>query len=241
MEIQCLAQGGQEIGLVFSADIGVPVLDRGGENARAVEHVQRLADIGCLPTCGEHLAHPGGAGTMRTGDQNWSTGVGIKGQNERPEFTALKEGFFHLNEMQGTVETTSMTYLIRDHDKSKFEHKKTLMVEAGNYLNEKYGAGTIQIDLTDLYYNLREKIDPVYFIVDIAEKAMKLAGVQPKLTAVRGGTDGSRLSFMGLPTPNIFAGAHNFHSRYEFIPVESMEKAVVVIVKIAELFAEIPR
>jgi tripeptide aminopeptidase len=162
-------------------------------------------------------------------------------ENERPEFTALKEGFFHLNEMQGTVETTSMTYLIRDHDRSKFAHKKNLMVEAGNYLNEKYGVGTVQIDLADLYYNLREKIDPVYFIVDIAEKAMKLAGVQPKLTAVRGGTDGSRLSFMGLPTPNIFAGAHNFHSRYEFIPVESMEKAVEVIVKIVELFAETPR
>lgn len=158
--------------------------------------------------------------------------------NERPEFTALKEGFFHLNEMEGTVETTSMTYLIRDHDKAKFEHKKRIMAEAGNFLNEKYGQGTVHIEITDLYYNLKEKIDPVYFIVDIAEKAMRLSGVEPKFTAVRGGTDGSRLSFMGLPTPNLFAGAHNFHSRYEFIPVESMEKAVNVIVKIAELFAE---
>lgn len=161
--------------------------------------------------------------------------------NERPEFTSLREGFFHLNEMQGTVETTSMVYLIRDHDRQKFEHKKTLMAEAVNLLNIKYGPGTIEVDIVDMYYNLKEKIDPVFFIVDIAENAMHLCGVEPKFTAVRGGTDGSRLSYMGLPTPNIFTGAHNFHSRFEFVPVQSMEKAVNVIVKIAELFSEVKR
>ncbi len=155
---------------------------------------------------------------------------------QRPEYTQGYEGFFHLIDMTGQVEMTTFRYIIRDHDAKKFEQKKRQILDCANFMNQKYGKGRIHIDLKDQYFNMHEKVEPVKFIVDIAEEAMKTVGVNPIIKPIRGGTDGSKLSYMGLPCPNIFAGGHNFHGKYEFIPIQSMEKAVEVIVKIAELY-----
>ncbi len=157
--------------------------------------------------------------------------------NEKPEYTEGYEGFFHLISMRGSVEKTSLKYIIRDHDKNMFENKKETIKRTVDYLNYKYGKSTVKFDLNDKYYNMKEKIEPVMHIVHTAKKAMEEVDVTPNLTPVRGGTDGARLSFMGLPCPNIFTGGHNFHGKYEFIPVFAMKKAVEVIVKIIELYA----
>jgi tripeptide aminopeptidase len=130
-----------------------------------------------------------------------------------------------------------VTYIIRDHDKQEFAKKKDLLIKIVDHLNIKYGNGTVKLAMIDQYYNMREKIEPVFHVVELAMKAMNQVGVTPQVIPIRGGTDGAKLSFMGLPCPNIFSGGHNFHSRYEFLPVRSMEKAVQVIVKIAELNA----
>jgi tripeptide aminopeptidase len=159
--------------------------------------------------------------------------------NQRPEHTEGYEGFFHLIHMEGTVDRSELKYIIRDHDKAKFESKKKLVRETADFLNRKYGEHTVEIELKDQYFNMKEKIEPVKYIVDIAEEAMKDAGVEPIIKPIRGGTDGSKLSFMGLPTPNIFTGGHNFHGIHEYIPVESMEKAVEVIVNVIKRTAEI--
>lgn len=158
-------------------------------------------------------------------------------EHERPAYTSGWEGFYHLMDMRGGVDQTTMTYLIRDYERPKFEHMKTLFEKASDYLNEKFGEGTVSVEITDSYYNLREKIEPVFHIVETAEKAIREVGLTPRIVPVRGGTDGSRLSFMGLPTPNLFTGGHNFHSRYEYIPVESLEKSVQVVLKIIEIYA----
>jgi tripeptide aminopeptidase len=155
--------------------------------------------------------------------------------NEKPEYTDGYEGFYHMTEFNGTVDFTKISYIIRDHDKQEFARKKDLLIKIVDHLNIKYGSGTVKLIMIDQYYNMREKIEPVFHIIELALKAFKEAGVTPDIKPIRGGTDGSRLSFMGLPCPNIFAGGHNFHSRYEFIPIPSMEKAVEVIVKIANL------
>ncbi len=157
--------------------------------------------------------------------------------NERPEYTRKYEGFFHLIDFKGSVETTTVQFIIRDHDREKFEKKKKLMTKTVAFLNEKYDSNRVSLEMTDQYYNMREKIEPVYHIVELAQKAYEAVDVVPNIKPIRGGTDGSRLSYMGLPTPNIFAGGHNFHGKYEYIPLESMEKAVEVVVKIAELNA----
>jgi len=157
--------------------------------------------------------------------------------NERPEYTDGYEGFYHLSEFNGTVDYSKMSYIIRDHDKAEFTRKKELMIKIVDHLNIKYGAGTVKLIMYDQYYNMREKIEPVMHIVELAQKAMTEASVKPLIKPVRGGTDGSKLSYMGLPCPNIFAGGHNLHSRFEYIPVKSMKKAVDVILKIAELNA----
>jgi tripeptide aminopeptidase len=157
--------------------------------------------------------------------------------SERPENTEKREGFVHLDRFEGTVETSKMVLIVRDHDKAKFEFKKKLIRDAGEYLNSKFGPGSIEIKLTDSYYNMKEKIEPEMHLVETALKAMRELGIEPKLNAVRGGTDGARLSYMGLPCPNFFAGAENFHSRFEFVPIPSMEKAVAVVLKIIELYA----
>ncbi|MPM82017.1 Peptidase T [bioreactor metagenome] len=157
--------------------------------------------------------------------------------NERPETTEGYEGFYHLNDINGNVEKASMVYIIRDHDNEKFESRKDYMQETINKLNEKYD-GRITLDLNDQYFNMKEKVEPVKFIVDIAQDAMNEVGINPLVLPIRGGTDGARLSFMGLPCPNIFTGGLNFHSKNECIPVRSMEKCAELIVKIAQKYAE---
>lgn len=156
---------------------------------------------------------------------------------ETPEHTEGYEGFFHLHSITGDVEETTLQYIIRDHDKRHFEARKEVMQKLTNELNSQYGREVIKTEIKDQYYNMKEKVEPVMHIVDIAEEAMKQLGIEPLIKAIRGGTDGSQLSYMGLPCPNIFAGGHNFHGRYEYVPVESMVKAVEVICKIVELVA----
>ena len=156
---------------------------------------------------------------------------------EVPERTEGYEGFYHLIALHGDVEQTTAGYIIRDHDRARFEQRKQKMEQLTVRLNQEYGEGTVTLELHDQYYNMREKIEPVMHIIDIAFRAMKEAGVEPHVKAIRGGTDGAQLSFKGLPCPNIFAGGLNFHGRYEFVPVPSMEKAMNVVVKIAELVA----
>jgi len=156
--------------------------------------------------------------------------------DQRPEFTCGYEGFYHLTDIKGTVEETSMQYIIRDHDRAKFEEKKTLIVSIGEFLNKKYN-GAVTVDVKHQYYNMRQEVEPHYFIVEKAIKAIEMAGIKPKVQPIRGGTDGANLSFMGLPCPNIFAGGHNFHGKYEYVPLESMEKASEVILNIISLFA----
>ncbi|MFA6770657.1 MAG: peptidase T [Bacteroidales bacterium] len=157
---------------------------------------------------------------------------------QRPEFTQDYEGFFHIIRFDGTVESAMIQYIIRDHDSHKFEEKKTLIEESTTYMNKKYGDGTFNLEMKDQYYNMRKQIEPHYHIVEKAVEAMKMAGIEPDIKPIRGGTDGARLSFMGLPCPNIFAGGHNFHGRYEYVPLESMEKATQVILNIVKLYAQ---
>ena len=158
-------------------------------------------------------------------------------EEQRPRYTQGYEGFFHLTSINGTVEETTMSYIIRDHDRSKFEEKKALMTAIVKYLNQKYGK-VVKLDLKHQYYNMRQEVEPHFFIVEKAIKAMEMAGVKPKVQPIRGGTDGANLSFMGLPCPNLFAGGHNFHGKLEYVPLESMEKAAEVILNIIKLFAE---
>lgn len=156
---------------------------------------------------------------------------------DRPEFTQDYEGFFHLVKMEGSVEKSSIQYIIRDHNRELFEKRKEIMKQCAGFMNQRYGEGSFVLDMKDQYYNMREKVEPEYHIVETARKAMEAVGVEPKIKPIRGGTDGSRLSYMGLLCPNIFAGGHNFHGKHEFVPVESMEKATQVILKIIELNA----
>ena len=157
---------------------------------------------------------------------------------ERPEHTEGYEGFFHLIDIRGEVEKTVMRYLVRDHDRKRFEERKKFLREAAALLRLKYGKTAVKVQLRDQYYNMREKIEPVRYVVDLAREAMEACGVEPKVKPIRGGTDGARLSYMGLPTPNLFTGGHNFHGRYEFIPIPSMEKAVEVITRITRIVAD---
>jgi len=157
--------------------------------------------------------------------------------NERPEYTRDYEGFYHLTRLDGTVECARMTYIIRDHDNHKFAQKKDFLRSCVDFLNHKYGESCLRLSIKDQYYNMREKIEPVLHIVTLAEQAMIDTGINPIIKPVRGGTDGARLSFMGLPCPNIFTGGHNYHSRHEFICLECMEAAVNVIIRMIELVA----
>ena len=156
---------------------------------------------------------------------------------ETPEHTEGYEGFYHLVSIEGTVEKTVLTYIIRDHDRDRFERRKKEFEHLTRKINHEF-PGVAELEINDQYYNMREKIEPVKHIIDIAIKAMEDAGVTPKVVPIRGGTDGAQLSFKGLPCPNIFAGGLNFHGRYEFVPVQSMEKATDVIVQIARIVAE---
>ncbi len=155
----------------------------------------------------------------------------------RPEYTEGYEGFFHLISFKGAVEEADFAYIIRDHNREKFEARKEMMSKVADFINAKYGEGTVKLDLKDQYYNMREQVEPHYHIIDKAVKAMEMAGVKAKIQPIRGGTDGANLSFKGLPCPNIFAGGLNFHGKMEFVPLESMEKASEVILNIIGLFA----
>ena len=183
--------------------------------------------------------HPGSAkGKMKNAILIGQEFNGLLPVDQRPEYTEGYEGFFHLISFKGTVEEADFAYIIRDHDRVKFEAKKKLIAECVDFLNAKYGAGTAVLVLRDQYFNMREQVEPHYFVVEKAMKAMEMAGVKPKIQPIRGGTDGANLSFKGLPCPNIFAGGLNFHGRLEYVPLESMEAASKVILNIVTLFAE---
>lgn len=180
--------------------------------------------------------HPGYAKDKMLNSMRVATElVGMLPKNEVPECTDGYEGFFHLVGMKGGVEETTLSYIIRDHSSEIFNKRKELLHTCVRELNKKYGDGIVTLELNDQYANMREVIEPVMYVIDIACQAMREVDVEPKIKPIRGGTDGAQLSFKGLPCPNIFAGGVNFHSRYEFVPVQSMQKAMMTIVKIAEI------
>lgn len=156
---------------------------------------------------------------------------------QTPENTAEYEGFYHLLDVSGGVEHASLSYIIRDHDRAKFEARKEFVIALGALMNQKYGEGVVTVELKDQYYNMRQQVEPVMHIIDIATEAMQACGIVPRVRAIRGGTDGAQLSFMGLPCPNIFAGGLNFHGPHEFLPIPNLEKACEVVIKICELTA----
>ncbi|MBP5721520.1 MAG: peptidase T [Bacteroidales bacterium] len=164
--------------------------------------------------------------------------IGLLPVEQRPELTQNYEGFFHVVGFKGSVEETTVTWIIRDHDRALFERKKAVMQECCDFINRKYGAGTANPTIKDQYYNMREMVEPHYHVVEKAIRAMEMAGVKPRIQPIRGGTDGANLSFKGLPCPNIFAGGLNFHGKFEWVPLESMQKASAVILNIIKLYAE---
>ena len=164
--------------------------------------------------------------------------ITVMPENETPATTEGYEGFYHLTGLQGGVEAATVSYIIRDHDRRLFEERKQYIADIVSAMNQRYGEGTLTLTITDQYYNMREKVEPCIHVIDMAKQAMKEAGVEPRVQAIRGGTDGARLSFMGLPCPNIFAGGLNFHGPHEFLPVPNMEKAMQTIVNICRLTAE---
>lgn len=160
--------------------------------------------------------------------------------HDRAQFTEGYEGFYHLVRFSGTTEEAHLDYIVRDHDRERFEAKKHLLLSCARFLNEKYGDDRVQVEMRDQYYNMREKILPQWHLIETAERAMHAANISPRIIPVRGGTDGAHLSYKGLPTPNLFTGGHNFHGKYEFVPVPSMEKAVETLLNIAEAYATRP-
>ena len=181
--------------------------------------------------------HPGTAKDKMINSINIAMDIaGMLPPHMRPEHTERYDGFFHLMHFDGTLEKTSLLYIIREHDHDKFEWQKGLIEKAVEYANYKYGPGTASLALTDQYYNMKEKILPVFHIIETAREAMLALEIAPKIIPVRGGTDGARLSFMGLPCPNLFTGGHNAHGRFEYLPAQSLERSVEVILKIIELY-----
>ena len=161
---------------------------------------------------------------------------GLLPQNQKPEYTEGYEGFIHLTDMQGEVEESVLRYIIRDHDLEKFGQKKTIMEAAAAFINAKYGEGTAELTIRDSYFNMKEKIEPCMYVVERAKKAMEAVGMQPKTVPIRGGTDGARLSFEGLPCPNLCTGGENYHGRFEYIPAEDMQLCTDMLVKILTQF-----
>lgn len=193
---------------------------------------------GAVVTIEGKIVHPGYAKGKMVNSMYIATDyINSLPRLETPEHTSDREGFFHLHTITGGVDETKLEYIIRDHDKGHFEARKEMMVKLADELNAQLERELVSVEIKDQYFNMREKVEPVMHIVDIAEEAMKSLDIEPLIKPIRGGTDGSQLSFMGLPCPNIFAGGHNFHGRYEYVPVESMMKAVEVIVRIAEITA----
>ena len=194
---------------------------------------------GAVVTVKGKIVHPGYAkGKLINSMYIASQFINSLPKMETPEHTEGREGFFHLHDMNGAVEETKLHYIIRDHDLSHFEVRKNTINKLAEELNSQYGREVISVEIKDQYFNMREKIEPVMHIVKIAEEAMIQANIKPLIKPIRGGTDGSQLSYMGLPCPNIFAGGHNFHGRDEYVPVESMQKAIEVIVNIAQLIVK---
>lgn len=155
---------------------------------------------------------------------------------QRPEYTEGYEGFFHIIGFNGSVEEATFSYIIRDHDTTLFEKKKEIISDCADFINQKYGEGTASVEVKHQYWNMRKEVEPHYHIIEKAVRAMEMEGIKPRIQPIRGGTDGANLSFMGLPCPNIFAGGHNFHGKYEYVPLQSMEKASKVILNIISLF-----
>ena len=218
----------------FGADFGY-TMDGGGLGELSFENFNACS--GFVTIHGTN-SHPGSAKNVMVNSilvaMEFSAMLPV---HERPESTEVYEGFSHLNNLNGNVEETKMIYMIRDHDRQKLEEKKARFVKAAEYLNFKYGEGTVEVVLKDSYSNMREKIEPCMELIDNAKAAMESLGITPIVKPTRGGTDGARLSYMGLPCPNLFTGGHNSHGRYEYIPVQSMEKGAQVILKIVELYA----
>ncbi len=217
----------------FGADFGYTV--DGGELGE-LEYENFNAASAKITVNGTNI-HPGSA----KGKMVSALLIGMELHNmlpvfENPAFTEGYEGFSHLNDMAGNVEQVKMQYIIRDHDMDKFNIKKERFVKIANYLNEKYGENTVELKLSDSYFNMKEKILPHMHIIETAKKAMVELDITPKIIPIRGGTDGARLSFMGLPCPNLCTGGYNFHGRYEYIPVQSMERVVDILLKIVELY-----
>ena len=183
--------------------------------------------------------HPGYAkGKMVNANRLAAEFAAMLPADETPEMTEGYEGFYHLLGIESNIEQAKLSYIIRDHDRERFEERKEFIADCARRMNEKYGEGTVVADVKDQYYNMKEKIDPNMHVIDIVLKAMQDCGVPPKVEPIRGGTDGAQLSFKGLPCPNIFAGGVNFHGPYEFVSVQVMEKAMQVIVRICEITAE---
>ena len=186
--------------------------------------------------------HPGGAKNKMKS----ALLIGMEFQSllpafENPMYTEGYEGFFHLDQFAGDVEYAKMDYLIRDHDMDKFTQKKELFASAAEFLNKKYGEGTVELKIRDSYYNMKEKIEPYKYLIDIAKEAMEEVGITPEVSPIRGGTDGASLSYMGLPCPNLCTGGYNFHGKFEFIPVQSMEKVVELLLTIVRKFEKIEK
>ena len=222
----------------FGADVAYTV--DGGELGE-IEYENFNAAAGLVAVHGASI-HPGSAkGKMKNAILIGAEFESLLPAFDKPMYTEGYEGFFHLDRIEGDVENCRMEYIIRDHDAKKFEEKCRLFERAGAWLNEKYGAGTVDVTVTESYRNMREKVEPHMYLIDIAKKAMTNCGAEPKIVAIRGGTDGARLSYMGLPCPNLSTGGENFHGKYEFICTQSMETMVDVLTDIAKQFAEIER
>lgn len=219
----------------FGADFGYTV--DGGEIGE-IEYENFNAATAIVSIKGSNI-HPGSAkGKMKN-----ALLIGMEFNQmlpalEIPSATEKYEGFSHLNDFNGCVEEAKMVYIIRDHDMTLFQKKKDLFIQAAGYLNVKYGAGTITATVTDSYFNMKEKVIPHFHLIENAKEAMISKGVEPLIVPIRGGTDGARLSFMGLPCPNLCTGGHNFHGRYEYIPVQSMEKTVEVLIELVRIYHE---
>ena len=207
----------------YTAD-GGPVGEIEYENFNAASAVVEMAGLNI---------HPGSAKDKLVNSQL----LAMEYQNllpahQRPECTEGYDGFIHLTDMQGEVERSTLRYIVRDHDMEKFQEKKALMIAAGDYMNRKYGEGTVTVTLRDSYYNMRQKIEPCMYVVERAKRAMEAVGMTPMEVPIRGGTDGARLSYMGLPCPNLCTGGENYHGRFEFIPVEDMDLCTRMLVEI---------
>lgn len=183
--------------------------------------------------------HPGSAkGKMKNAILIAQEFQSMLPKDENPMYTEGYEGFYHLDSIEGNVECTKMDYIIRDHDRNKFAKKKTLFLQVAEFINSKYDESTVEVDMKDSYFNMREMVEPHMFLIDYAKEAMEELGIEPIITPIRGGTDGARLSFMGLPCPNLCTGGENFHGKYEYISIQSMEKIVELLIKLSAKFVD---